>query len=197
METTKDINRWWLNPTRRPLGPVACRSLRWHKAPAPCLSKPVRNRRRFSNLDRRLRWPTYCVTSSRVSRNGKASAAWLEDRLRCLEGSGDTLSGQTPCTGIGRNRKMFLSDGCHDIVERIGRIVFGEESLTVVRRRSVRHALANSFNKSMKVYWPKSKGKLKSIPILFSHNLLYLFVLQQFSKNLSRLRRGLFDLSGG
>jgi len=36
----------------------------------------------------------------------------------------------------------------------------------------------------MKVYWPKFKDKLKSIPIIFSHNLLYLFVLQQFTQKL-------------
>jgi len=126
----------------------------------------------------------YCVKHSRVCRNGKVSAALLEDRFRCLEGSDDTLSGQTPCTGIDRNRKTFLSDGCRDIVERICRIVFWEESPTVVRKLSVQHASANPFSKSMKVYWPKFKGKLKSIPIIFSHNLLYLFGLQQFAHKL-------------
>ena len=163
---------------RRPLGPVACRSLRWHKVPAPCLSESARSRRRFSSPDARWHWPGYCVTPSRGCRSGTASIAWLEDRLRCLEGSGDRLSGQRPYTGIDRSRKRFLPDGCHDIVERIGRIVSWEERLTVVRKRYVRHALANPFSKSVKVFWPKSKGKLKSIPIVFSHNILYLFGLQ-------------------
>jgi hypothetical protein len=123
----------------------------------------------------------YCVKHSRICHNGKVSAALLEGRLRCLEGSGDRLSGQTSYTGIDRNRKMFLSDGCRDIVERICRIVFWEESPTVVRKLSVQHALANPFSKSMKVYWPKPKGKLKSIPVIISHKLLYLFGLQRFS----------------
>ena len=79
---------------------------------------------------------------------------------------------------------MFLSDGCRDIVERICRIVSWGESLTVVRRLSVQCALTNPFSKYVKVYWPKSRGKLKSIPIIFSHNILYLFELEQFSYKL-------------
>jgi len=126
----------------------------------------------------------YCVKHSRVFRNGKVLAALLEDKFRYLEGSGDRLSGQTPYRGIDRNRKTFLFDGCRDIVECICRIVFWEESLTVVRKLSVQHALTNPFSKFMKVYWPKVKGKLKSIPIIFSHNLLYSFGLQQFSYKL-------------
>ena len=180
----KDIDRWWLNPTRRPLGSVACRSLLWRRVFAPCVSKPVRNRHRFSSLDTRLRWPKYCVKPSHVYRNGRVLAALLAGRLRCLEGSGDRLSGQMPYTDIDLNRKMFLSDGCRDIVERICRIVSWGENLTVVRRLSAQHALANPFSKSVKVYWPKSKGKLKSNPIIFSHNILYLFGLHQFSHRL-------------
>jgi len=184
MEIVKDISRWWLNPTRKPLGSTERRSLRWHKVFELCLSKPVRSRRRFSSLDVRLHLPMYCVKHSRVCHNGKVSAALLEDRFRCLEGSGDMLSGQTPYRGIDRNRKMFLSDGCRDIVAHIGRIVFWGESLTVVRKLPVQHALANPFSKSRKVYWPKVKGKLKSIPVIISHNLLYLFGLQQFNHKL-------------
>jgi hypothetical protein len=44
--------------------------------------------------------------------------------------------------------------------------------------------LTNPFSKSVKVYWPKSKGKLKSNPTFFSHNILYLFGLQQFNDKL-------------
>ena len=163
---------------RRPLGSVECQSLRWRKVFGLCLSKPARSRRRFSSLDVRSHLPMYCVKHSRVCRNGKVSAALLEDRFRCLEGSGDRLSAQMPCTGIDRNRKMFLSDGCRDIVERIRRIVFWEESLTVVRRLFVRCTLAGPFNESVKVLWPKPTGDFKSIPTIFSHNLLYLFGLQ-------------------
>jgi hypothetical protein len=54
-----------------------------------------------------------------------------------------------------------------------------------VRKLSVRHALTNPFSKSMKVDWSKIKGKLKSIPIIFSHNLLFLFCLQQFIQKLT------------
>jgi hypothetical protein len=36
-----------------------------------------------------------------------------------------------------------------------------------------------------KVFWPKFMGKLKSITTIFSHNLLYLFELQQFTQTLT------------
>jgi hypothetical protein len=94
------------------------------------------------------------------------------------------LSGQRPCIGIDRNRKKFLFDDCLRICERICRIVSWEESLSVARKQFALYALANPFGKSMKVYWPKFKGKLKSNPIIFSHNLLYLFGLQQFPQKL-------------
>lgn len=178
METAKDINRWWLNPMRRPLDSVECRSFRWYKVIELWLSRPVRSRRRFSSLDVRSHLPMYCVRRFRECHNGKVSAALLEDRFRCLEDSDDRLSGQTPYIGIDRNRKTFLLDGCRDIVEHIGRNFSLEESLTIVRKLSVQHALVNPFSKYLKVYWPKFKGKSKSIPIFFSHNLLYLFGLQ-------------------
>jgi len=94
------------------------------------------------------------------------------------------LSGRKPCIGIGRNKKKFLPDDCPDICERICRIVFWEESLSVVRKPYALYALAKPFNGFMKVYWLKFKGKLKSIPIIFSHNLLFLFYLQQFTQKL-------------
>jgi len=77
-----------------------------------------------------------------------------------------------------------MAAGCLRICERICRIVFWGESLSIVRKLYVQHVLANPFNGLMKVYWPKFKGKLKSIPIIFSHNLLYLFILQQFTQKL-------------
>ena len=126
----------------------------------------------------------YCVKHPRVYRNGKVSAALLEDSFRCLVGSDDRLSGQMSCIGTDRNRKKFLSDGCRDILERICRIASWEESLTVVRRLFVRCTLAGPFNETVKVLWPKSTGDFKSIPIIFSHNLLYLFDLQQFTHKL-------------
>ena len=184
METVKDINRWWLNPGRRLLGPTECRSLRWRKVFGLCLSKFVRSRHRFSSLDVRSHWPMCCVKHSRVFRNGKVSTALLEDSFRCLEDSGDRLSGQKPYKGIDRSRKNSLFDGCHDIFERICRIVFWEESLSVVRKLFARCTLADPFNESVKVLWPKSMGDFKSIPIICSHNLLYLFGLQHFSHKL-------------
>jgi hypothetical protein len=63
-------------------------------------------------------------------------------------------------------------------------LFFWEESLSVVRKLYAQYALAGPFDGLMKVYWPKFKGELKSIPIIFSHNLLYLFVLQQFTQKL-------------
>ena len=122
---------------------------------------------------------------SREYRSGIVLSAWRGDRSRCPAGSDDKLSEQKPYTGIDRNRKKFLSDDCRDISEHICRNVFWEGSLPIVRKRSVRCALANPFGKSMKVYWPKLKGKLKSIPIIFSHNLLFLCQLQQFTQNLT------------
>jgi hypothetical protein len=120
-----------------------------------------------------------------VYHNGKVSAALLEDRFRGREDSGEKLSEQKLYKGIDRGRKKFLSCNCRDICGRICRIVFWEENLTVVRKLSVLYALADPFSKSVKVYWPKLKGKLKSIPIIFSHNLLYLRGLQRFSKTLT------------
>ncbi len=184
METKKDINRWWLNPGHRLLDSTECRSLRWHRVFELCLSKPVRSRRRFSSLDVRLHLPMCCVKHSRVFRNGKVSPALLEDSFRCLEDSGDRLSGQRPYKGIDRSRRKFLFDGCPDIVERICRIVFWEESLSVVRKLFARRTLADPFNESMKVLWPKSMGDFKSIPVICSHNLLCLFGLQHFSHKL-------------
>jgi hypothetical protein len=87
-------------------------------------------------------------------------------------------------TNIGRNRKKFLLDGCRDIVEQTCRIVSWVETLSVARIPFVLYALASPFNVLMKVYWPKFKGKLKSIPIIFSRNLVYLFKLQQFTQKL-------------
>jgi len=91
------------------------------------------------------------------------------------------LSEQKPCTGIDRNRKRFLFDGCRGIGKRICRIGILAESLTVVRKQFVPRALACPFNVLAKVFWPKFMGELKSITTIFSHNLLYLFVLQQFT----------------
>jgi hypothetical protein len=56
--------------------------------------------------------------------------------------------------------------------------------LTAIPKPYALYALAKPFNGFMKVYWPKFKGKLKSIPIIFSHNLLFLFYLQQFTQKL-------------
>ena len=184
MEIATDINRWLLNPVHRPLDSVECRSLRWHKVFELCLSKSVRSLRIFSNLDARSHLLTCCVKHFRVCRNGRVLVSMLSGRSRCREDFADKLSEQKPYTGIGRNRKSFLFDGCHGIVERICRICVLAESLSVVRKQSVRCTLAGPFNESVKVLWPKSMGDFKSITTIFSHNLLYLFALQQFTHKL-------------
>jgi hypothetical protein len=184
MEIVKDINLWLLNPGHRLPGSVECRSLRWHKVFEPCLSKSGQSLRRFSSPDVRLRLPMYCVRRFRGFRNGKVLIALPAGRFRCLEGSDDRLSEQKPYRGIDRNRKKFLFDGYPSICERICRIVFWEENPSVARKQSDLYALANPLSEKTKVFWPKFMGKLKSIPIIFSHNLLYLFMLQQFSQKL-------------
>lgn len=186
METVTDINRWLLNPVHRLLGLAECRSLRRRKAFGLCLLGFVRSPRRFSNLGFRLLLPRWFVRHCLVYHNGKVSAALLEDRFLRREDSGEKLSGQKPYKGIDPGRKRFLSCNCRDICGRICRIVFWEENLTVVRKLYVLYELAGPFSRSMKVYWPRFKGRLKSIPIIFSHNLLYLFSLQRFSKTSTR-----------
>jgi hypothetical protein len=50
-----------------------------------------------------------------------------------------------------------------------------------VKKWCVQYASANPF----KDFWSKCKDELKSITTIFSHNLLYLFELQQFPKTLT------------
>ena len=184
METVKDINRWWLNPKHRLLDSVECRSLRWRKAFGLCLLGFVQSPRRFSSLDVRLHLPMYFVTQFRECRNDKVSAALPAGMPRCPEETGDMLSGQMPYKGIDRNRKRFLSDDCLRVCQRTCRIVSWEESLIVARRQFVQCTLASPFKNLLKVLWPKSMGNFKSIPIIFSRNLLYLLMLQQFTHKL-------------
>ena len=139
------------------------------------------SRHRFSNPDARLRLLKYFVTSLLECHNDRALASLLAGRSLRREDSDEMLSGQKPCTGIDRNRKNSLFDNCRDIGERICRIVFCQESPSVVKKRSVQRALANPFNKSVKAYWPKFTDELKSNPTIFSHKLLKLLVLHQFS----------------
>jgi hypothetical protein len=105
--------------------------------------------------------------------------------FRYPEGFGDMLSERKPYKGIGRNRRNFLFGDCRDIVERICRIVSLVRNLSVVRRRFAQCTLAGSFNDFLKVLWHTSMGNFKSIPVIFSHNLLYLLVLQQFAFKLT------------
>jgi hypothetical protein len=95
------------------------------------------------------------------------------------------LSERTPCKGIDRNKKMFLFGSCRDICQRICGSGVLVKSLPVVRKQFVPRALACPFNVLAKVFWPKFMGKLKSITTIFSHNLLYLFELQQFTQTLT------------
>jgi hypothetical protein len=92
---------------------------------------------------------------------------------------------QKPYRGIDRSRKKFLSDSCHDIDEQICRIGILAGSLSVVRKLFTPCALASPFNVVGKVIWPKFMGELKSFTVISSHNLLNLFVLQQFPKTLT------------
>jgi hypothetical protein len=87
------------------------------------------------------------------------------------------LSGQKPYIDIDQSRKKFLFDGYLSICVRNYQIASLEENLSVVRKPSLRYALAKPFNKSIKEYWPKFNGNLKSIPVIFSHNSLYLLAL--------------------
>ncbi len=180
METVTYINRWLLNPAHRPLDSVEFRSLRLHKEPWLCLSGFVRSPRRFSSGDFRLPSPAWFWKRSLLCRSDKVLTALPEERFRYPEDSDERLSGRRPCKGTDRNMKKFLSDDCRDICEHICRIVSLVESLTVVRKLFFLRVLTDPFSKSVKVSWPKLKGKLKSIPIIFSHNLLFLCYLQQF-----------------
>jgi hypothetical protein len=81
--------------------------------------------------------------------------------------------------------RTSVCDDCRDTDGHTGRIGAWAESPTVVRKRYVQRASANPFKLKAKVLWPKSKDELKSITTIFSHNLLYLFELQQFSKTLT------------
>jgi len=185
MEKVTDINRWLLNPEHRPLGLVECRSLRRRTAFGLCLLGFVRSLRRFSSFDFRLPLPAWFGKHSPVYRNGKVSAALLEGRFRCLEGSGDRLSEQKPYKDIDRSRKKFLSCNFRGIAEHICRTRVLVGGLLVVRKLFVRCTLADPFDVAMETFWPKCTIKLKSITVIFSYNLLYLLALQQFTKTLT------------
>jgi len=58
-------------------------------------------------------------------------------------------------------------------------------SLSIVREEFALCALAGPFNVFTKVIWPKFISELKSIAVIFSHNLLNLLGLQQSSKTLT------------
>ena len=81
--------------------------------------------------------------------------------------------------------QSFLFGSCHGIGKHIYRTDVLAGSLSVVRTLFVRCTLAGPFNVSAKLFWPKSIDELKSITTIFSHNLLILFALQQFSKALT------------
>jgi len=185
METVINIDRWLMNLRHKPLDPTECRSLRWRKAFELCLSESVQSPRIFSSLDFRLLLQEWFEKRCLGYRNDKVSVALHGDMFRCREGFGDMLSERKPCKGIDRNRRKFLCDDCHGIVERICRNVSLARNLSVVRKQSVRYSLANPFGKTAKVNWSKFTGKLKSIPLIFSHKLLCLLVLQQFSFKLT------------
>ena len=185
MEKVTDINRWLLNRERKQLVSIVRRSLRWCTATVRCLSKRVRSRHIFASLDFRLPWPACCEKLFHGCHNGRVWIASLASRFRCLEGSVDMLSEQKPYIGIGRDKRKFVSDSCLDTDEHICRIRVLASSLSVVRKRSSLCALAGPFNVSMKIIGPKFISELKSITLIFSHNLLNLFALQLFSKILT------------
>jgi hypothetical protein len=129
--------------------------------------------------------PRCCEKFFRGCHNGRVWIALLANRFRCREDSVDMLSVQKPYRGIGRDRRKFLSDSCLGIGERICRIRALVESLSVVRKQFALCALASPFNVSTNVIWLKFISELKSITVIFSHNLLNLFGLQQFPKTLT------------
>jgi len=118
-------------------------------------------------------------------RNDKVWNALLAEKFRCPEGSVDMLFEQKPYRGIDGIRNKFLSDSCHDIDEHICRIRVLAGGLSVVRKLFAPCALASPFNVVGKVIWPKFMGELKSVTVIFSHNLLNSLVLQHFSKTLT------------
>jgi len=185
METVKDINRWWLNPKRKRLVEVRPQSLLRHIAFERCLSIFQRSRRRCASPDFGLPWPEYCEKLARGCRSGIVWIAWLAGRFRYPEGSGGRLSGQKPCIGIDRSRKKFLRDDCRDTAERICRIRVSAGIPSVVRKQFARRALASPFHVATKVVWPNFMGKLKSITVIYSHNLLTSSRLQRFSRKLT------------
>jgi hypothetical protein len=185
METVKDINRWWLNPGRMLRVLVERRILRWHKVPVLFGLARAQTRRKFASLGFRLPLQAWYEIRFRGCRNGKSLAASHADKFGCREDFDDRLSVRTPCRDIDRNMKKFAFRSCLDIGEHICRIRVLAESLSVVRKQSVQRALARPFKVLTKVFWPRSMGELKSIPVIFSHNLLCLLVLQQFNQTLT------------
>ena len=159
-------------------GFLAYCSCRW-------VSTLVRSQRRFGSLDSRLPLPECCERLFRGCRNDKVWIASPADRFRCPKGFVDMLSEQKPCRGIGRSRKKFLSDSCRVIGEHICRIRVLAESLSVMRKLFFQCTLANPFDVTKKIFWSKSTSELKLSTVIFSHNLLNLLVLQQFSKILT------------
>ena len=181
METVTDINRWWLNPERMRHDLVERRIPRWHKVPVLFGLACVQTRRKFANLGFRLPLQAWYEIRFPEYRNGKALAASHVDKFRCREDFDGRLSVRTSCRDIDRNMKRFASCSCLDIEEHICRIGVLAGSLSVARKQSVQRALAKPFKILMKVFWPKSTGKLKSITVISSHNLLYLLMLQRFT----------------
>jgi hypothetical protein len=72
-----------------------------------------------------------------------------------------------------------------ELDEHICRILVLVRSLSVARKLFAPRALASPFNVVGKVIWPKFMSELKSVTVIFSHNLLNLLVLQQFPKTLT------------
>jgi hypothetical protein len=173
METVTYTNRWLLNPAHIPLYSAVRRNSRRHKAIRFCLSGFVLSLRNFSSGDFRLPSPAWFGKQSLLFRSDRVLTALPEEKFRCPENSDERLFGQRPCKGVSRNRKKFLFDDCRYICERICRIVSLEDSLTVVRKLFCLNALADTFSQFVKVSRRKLEGKMKSIPIIIFHNLLF------------------------
>lgn len=185
MEIVSNINLWSSSREHRHLDPVERRNLRRHRVFLLWRLTPVQNPRRCASLAVRWLLPVCCERLCREYRSDRAWPVSLADIFRYRAGSTGTLFAQTSCINTGRNMRMSARGDCRDNGGHSGRIGTWAESPAVVRKQCVRCASANPFNTIAKVFWPKCKDELKSITTIFSHNILYLFDLQQFPKMLT------------
>ena len=185
METVSNINLWLSNREHKHLDPVEHRNRRRHRASSLWRLVPAQNPRRYASLAFRWLLPVCCERLCRECHSDRVWPVSLADIFRYLAGSAGTLSVQTSCIDTDRNMRTSVRGDCRDNGGHTDRNGAWAESPAVVRKRCVRCASANPFNGRAKAFWPKCKDELKSITTIFSHNILYLFDLQQIPKTLT------------